>query len=71
MLQNVRVTAFTVSELIRENQQRGGGGKITPTTQPPTQIRVDVMIINVHCEKYPKLCRKVYLSTKFPSTPGN
>ena len=27
MLQNARVTAFTVSELLRENQQ-GGGGKI-------------------------------------------
>ena len=30
MLQNARVTAFTVSELLRENQQRG---KIIPTTQ--------------------------------------
>ena len=28
MLQNARVTAFTVSELLRENQQRG---KISPT----------------------------------------
>ena len=38
MLQNARVTAFTVSELLREREQRegwGGGGKITPT-----QIRV-------------------------------
>ena len=26
MLQNARVTAFTVSMLLRENQQRGGGG---------------------------------------------
>ena len=34
MLQNARVTAFTISELLRENQQ---GGKITPRT---TQIRV-------------------------------
>ena len=32
MLQNVRVTAFTVSELLRENQQ-GEGGKITPYPQ--------------------------------------
>ena len=30
MMQNARVVAFTVSELFRENQQRGGGGKITP-----------------------------------------
>ena len=27
MLQNARVTAFTVSELLRENQQDGGGGR--------------------------------------------
>ena len=35
MLQNSRVTAFFVSELLRENQQGreegGGGGKITPS----------------------------------------
>ena len=40
-MQNARVTAFTVSELLRENEQvegggRGGGGL------PPTQIRVNV-----------------------------
>ena len=39
MLQNVRVTAFTVSELLRDNQQ---GGKVTSspttTTLPRTQI---------------------------------
>ena len=27
MFQNARVTAFTVSELLRENQQDGGGGR--------------------------------------------
>ena len=37
MLQNARVTAFIVSELLRENQQ-GGGVKLSPTT---TQIRVN------------------------------
>ena len=36
MLQNSRVTAFTIFELLRENQL-GGGGK---TTSTPTQIRV-------------------------------
>ena len=35
MLQNARVTAFTVSELLRENQQ--GGVKLLS----PTQIRVN------------------------------
>ena len=29
MLQNARVTAFTISDLLRENQR---GGKITPHT---------------------------------------
>ena len=35
LLQNARVTAFAVSELLRETQQWWGGGvcKITPTTQ--------------------------------------
>ena len=39
MLQNARVTAFTVSELLRENQQGwggGGAGEVTPHTH--TQI---------------------------------
>ena len=36
ILQNARVTAFTVSELLRKNQQREGGG----VKLPPTQIRV-------------------------------
>ena len=40
MLQNVRVTAFTVSELLRENQK---GGKITPTPLALlTHIRVNM-----------------------------
>ena len=33
ILQNARVTAFTVSELLRESQ-KGGGGKITPPAPP-------------------------------------
>ena len=43
MLQNSRVTAFTVSKLLRENQQDGGwgGDKITPTTTTTTtQTRI-------------------------------
>ena len=34
MLQNARVVAFTVSELLRENQE-GGGAKITLPPHPP------------------------------------
>ena len=30
MLQNARVTAFIVSELLRENQQEGGGFPLPP-----------------------------------------
>ena len=39
MLQNSRVVAFTIFELLRVNQQGGGGGKITPR---PFQIRVNI-----------------------------
>ena len=36
MLQNARVTDFTISELLREYQQGAGGGKITPL--PPKKL---------------------------------
>ena len=42
MLQNAKVTAFIVSELLRENQQ-GVGGKITT----PTQIKVKLSDFNI------------------------
>ena len=47
MLQNTRVTAFTVCELLRENQLGGGGGKITPHPLA-TQIRVKVLSYKLH-----------------------
>ena len=37
MLQNARITAFTVSELLRENRRREGGGGALKL--PPTQIQ--------------------------------
>ena len=40
MLQNARVTVFTISELLSENQQEAG--KTTPT---PTQIRLKTKIL--------------------------
>ena len=44
MLHNARVTAFIVSELLRENQRgrRGGGGKITHPTQNRVKFKVRV-----------------------------
>ena len=39
MLQDARITAFIVSELLRENQQ---GGKIA---SPLTQIRVNTLFV--------------------------
>ena len=43
MLQNARVTAFIVSELFRQNQQRaGGGGKITPLPIPSLGLKGNV-----------------------------
>ena len=51
MLQNTRVTAFTVSVLLRENQQ-GGGVKLPPP--PPTKIRVNAFVIlHEFCQNIP------------------
>ena len=36
MLQNARVTAFTVSELLQENQKGGMGVKLPPPTHTHT-----------------------------------
>ena len=47
MLQNSRVTAFTVSELLRENQyKQGGGGKITPPPPPPPPLPTQIKQIS-------------------------
>ena len=48
MLQNSRVTAFTVFELLRENQlERGGGKKPNPPSPSFTnQIRVETLLTN-------------------------
>ena len=52
MLQNIRVTAFTVSELLRENQQ-GEGIKL-----PPNQIRVNTISVSFSKSTwtYMKIC---------------
>ena len=46
ILQNARITAFTISELLKENKQREGKIKSTslPIRFPPTQIRVNIFI---------------------------
>ena len=38
MLQNARVTAFTVSELLRENQQEGEGKINPPPLHQPSRL---------------------------------
>ena len=58
MLQNVKVTAFTVSELLMKTQQGGGGGgKITHTdthkhtqahTHTHTHTQNSVNILKIH-----------------------
>ena len=51
MLQNVRVTAFTVSELLRDNQQ---GGKVTSsstTTTPPSTQIINLILNLLHHSK--------------------
>ena len=41
MLENTRVTAFIVSELLIENQQARGGGAVKSPPPPHSQIRVN------------------------------
>ena len=49
MLQNAKVTAFTVFELLKENQQgergAGGGGGVKLL---PYQIRVNRDVVQIH-----------------------
>ena len=49
MLQKGSVTDFTVSELLRENQQGGGGGagKINPLTQIRAKGVTDTMTAEI------------------------
>ena len=61
MLQSASVTAFTAFELLKENQQRGAGGKFT--LPPPTQIRVKAgrltqKLINSAAFTRNRLCHK-------------
>ena len=44
MLQNARVTAFTVSELLRENQE-GEGGEIIPSSSLGLKVKINSVII--------------------------
>ena len=47
MLQNSRVTAFTVSDLLRENQQDGGeGGVKLPPPPPPTRLGLKALFVH-------------------------
>ena len=46
ILQNASVATFTISELLRENQKKGGGGKIT---SPPPRLG-----LNALSKKYPQ-----------------
>ena len=60
MLQNSRVTVFTISELLRENQQgkgggRGGGWEVK--LLPVTQIRIKMLTDLLTIKKKPKLIK--------------
>ena len=58
MLQNTKVAAFTVSELLRENQQGGG----YPLSWLELTLKQAIMVIQVF-KGY--LCNKTILSLKF------
>ena len=54
MLQNSGVTAFTVLELLRENQLGGGGDKITPSPLPTRlglNMIMETILINTESSK--------------------
>ena len=51
MLQNARVTDFTLSELLRENQQGRGGVKLHPPPPTTTQIWVKKEIFLIEWSK--------------------
>ena len=44
MLQNAKSTAFTVSELLRENQQGAGRGAVIPFPLPKLGLRKQLTI---------------------------
>ena len=54
MLQNARVTAFTVSELLRENQQGGGRVKLSPLPPLP-RLRSKKNNVSINCEAIERL----------------
>ena len=59
MLQNSRVTTFSVFELLRENQP-GGGGKITP--RPPLPPPTPRLVLRTSIDFFPAK-RKTYNKT--------
>ena len=63
MLQNARVTAFTVCELLRENQQDGegeGGGDLEITQPAFTCSKLTVVALEHMCE----ICSKLTIKTQ-------
>ena len=57
MLQNIRATAFTVSDLLRENRQ---GGKSTPPSPPRLRLesklnQIKPCLIGNYYDKYQKM----------------
>ena len=64
MLQNPRITTFTVSELLRENQQ-GGGDKINLPPPPPTPTQIRANDISRVLQKLLKYFNETIISTSF------
>ena len=61
MLQNARVTAFTVFKLLRENQQDGEGGGGRPRNNPASTylLKVNSRSTRTRCEICSKLTIKI------------
>ena len=57
MLQYARLSAFTISELLRENQQ--GGVKLFPSALPQPTLGLRTLIGKLQAQIKPKNLRKV------------
>ena len=65
MLQNARVTAFIISELLRENQQGGWGGGVKSPPPPPTQIRVKTYACNFFTKLQKRFLKTYHITGTF------
>ena len=63
MLPNVRVIAFTISEIIRQKQPGGGRAKIPPPKHTHTYTQISVKYLLIDVKKVVKIINVVDILT--------